>query len=77
MSRPAAARAEAAVETMLKRLASNPGLGRRSLRWPRYYEWSLTAQHKLLIYESDDRVLQVVALYDMRQDLSLLSPTPE
>ena len=74
LSPPAAVRAEVTVERIVDMLEASPHRGRRSLRWPKYYEWSLTAQQKLLVYQGDDEMLHVMAFYDTRQDLSVVSP---
>ena len=57
-------------------LASRPTDGRPS-RWPGLRELGLTDWHKLVVYREDEAEVVVIAFYDMRQDLSVVSPAPE
>ena len=48
--------------------------GHRRSRWPGYQELSLSGWHKIIVFRiTPDRVI-IAAIYDMRQDLSMMSP---
>ena len=64
------------IEARAAKLAQRPFDGRPS-RWPSLRELSLPRWRKLLIYEVKDAEVVIIAFYDMRQDLSAVSPTPE
>ena len=53
-----------------------PFTGRPS-RWPGLREASLPRWRKLLVYQVKRTEVVVVAFYDTRQDLSVVSPRPE
>ena len=51
--------------------------GYRRSRWAGYQELSLRGWHKILVFRiTPDRAI-IAAIYDMRQDLSRMSPRPE
>lgn len=64
------------IEARAEKAARRPYDGRPS-RWPGLREASLKRWHKLLVYEVTDTEAVIIAFYDMRQDLSVVSPTPE
>ena len=58
--------------TLARRLSDG-----RPSRWPGLREISLTDWHKFVVYREDEDEVLIIAFYDMRQDLSTVSPMPE
>ena len=64
------------IEAYAGKLARRPFDGRSS-RWPGLREASLMRWRKILVYEVKETEVVIIAFYDTRQDLSVMSPTPE
>ena len=56
-----------------RKIAERDSDGRIS-RWPGLREVGLSDWHKLLVFRVSPSSVTIVALYDMRQDLSVVSP---
>ena len=72
LSREAAVELRAAADLIARR----PGAARKA-RWHGLSEWSVPRWRKLLVLQCDGDAVQVVAMYDMRQDLSAVDPLSE
>ena len=73
LARRARDEAKAAVE----RLSTRFHIYRASLRWSGFQEMPLQDWHKIVVYQVLPDEVIVAALFDMRQDLDLVHPTPE
>ena len=69
-------RARSDIQATADETAGRPGLARPA-RWPGMFERSVRLWRKLLVFRLEDRVMRVVAFYDMRQDLSAVDPLSE
>jgi plasmid stabilization system protein ParE len=64
------------VEARVGRLMERPFDCRQS-RWPGFRELSVLRWRKIVVYDVTDAQIIIVAFYDSRQDLSVVSPKRE
>jgi plasmid stabilization system protein ParE len=71
---PSAARkARADIDKAVERLSRRPH-NVRTARWPGLRECSLTKWRKIIVFRTVREDIEVVAIYDARQDLTKVSP---
>ncbi|CAN5422199.1 hypothetical protein BH09PSE1_BH09PSE1_13440 [soil metagenome] len=69
-----AVRARNDLQDSLTLICLRPQIGRRS-EWPGLKRWSVPEWNKIIIFREIPDGVRVVALYDARQDLTVVDPT--
>lgn len=69
-----AIRARNDLQDNLALICRRPQVGRRS-EWPGLKRWSVPEWDKIIIFREIPDGIRVVALYDARQDLTVVDPT--
>jgi plasmid stabilization system protein ParE len=69
-----AIRARNDLQDALALISRRPQVGRRS-EWPDLKRWSVPEWNKIIIFREISDGVRVVAIYDARQDLSVVDPT--
>lgn len=74
LDRVSAIRARNDLQDNLALISRRPQVGRRS-EWPGLKRWSVPEWNKIIIFREIPDGVRVVALYDARQDLTVVDPT--